>query len=69
VAEAPHGEGGFGYDPIFYLPELGKTMAELSAEEKNVVSHRGRAALQARQILKELRYEQREGFHTPHASG
>jgi XTP/dITP diphosphohydrolase len=69
VAEAPHGEGGFGYDPIFYLPELGKTMAELSAEEKNVISHRGRAAQQARQILKEMLYEQREGFHTPHASG
>jgi XTP/dITP diphosphohydrolase len=69
VAEGPHGEGGFGYDPIFYLPELGKTIAELSAEEKNVISHRGRAAQQARQILKELRYEQREGLHTPHASG
>ena len=69
VAEAPQGEGGFGYDPIFYLPELGKTMAELSAEEKNVVSHRGRAAQQARQVLEELRYEQREGPHTPHADG
>jgi XTP/dITP diphosphohydrolase len=69
VAEAPRGEGGFGYDPIFYLPELGKTMAELSAEEKNVVSHRGRAAQQARQILKELRYEQRQGLHTPHSAG
>jgi XTP/dITP diphosphohydrolase len=69
VAEAPHGEGGFGYDPIFYLPELGKTMAELSAEEKNVISHRGRAAQQARQVLKEMLYEQREGLHTPHASG
>ena len=69
VAEAPQGEGGFGYDPIFYLPELGKTMAELSDEEKNVVSHRGRAAQQARQVLEELRYEQREGPHTPHADG
>jgi XTP/dITP diphosphohydrolase len=69
VAEAPRGEGGFGYDPIFYLPELGKTMAELSAEEKNVVSHRARAAQQARQILKELLYEQRQGLHSPHAAG
>ena len=37
------GEGGFGYDPLFYLPEFGKTMAELSMEEKNRISHRGRA--------------------------
>jgi len=65
VAEAPHGEGGFGYDPVFYLPELGKTMAELSAEEKNVISHRGRAAQQACQMLKELLYEHRERPHTP----
>ena len=69
VAEAPRGEGGFGYDPIFYLPELGKTMAELSAEEKNVISHRGRAAQQARQMLKELLYEHREGPHTAGPAG
>lgn len=37
------GEGGFGYDPIFYVPELGKTTAELTGEEKNLVSHRGKA--------------------------
>lgn len=37
------GEGGFGYDPIFFVPELGKTTAELSGEEKNLVSHRGKA--------------------------
>ena len=37
------GSGGFGYDPIFYLPTLGKTMAELSPEEKNAISHRGAA--------------------------
>lgn len=37
------GEGGFGYDPIFYLPEYGKTTAELSEEEKNSISHRGKA--------------------------
>ena len=37
------GENGFGYDPIFYIPELGKTMAELSMEEKNRISHRARA--------------------------
>jgi XTP/dITP diphosphohydrolase len=37
------GTGGFGYDPIFYLKELGKTFAELSAEEKNTISHRSQA--------------------------
>lgn len=40
IAEQPRGEGGFGYDPLFYLPEKGKTLAEMSAEEKNKISHR-----------------------------
>ncbi len=48
----PRGKEGFGYDPIFYLPELGKTMAELSLEEKNKVSHRGRAAREAIELLR-----------------
>jgi XTP/dITP diphosphohydrolase len=43
VLVAPRGRGGFGYDPLFLLPELGRTAAELSAEEKNRVSHRGQA--------------------------
>lgn len=43
ITFAPRGEGGFGYDPIFELPETGRTMAELSDEEKNTVSHRGKA--------------------------
>lgn len=43
IAYAPIGEGGFGYDPVFFVPELKKTFAQLSAEEKNAVSHRGRA--------------------------
>ncbi len=51
----PRGEEGFGYDPIFYLPELGKTMAELSLEEKNQVSHRGQAARKAYQLLERLK--------------
>ena len=38
------GQNGFGYDPIFYLPEFGKTTAEISPEEKNLISHRGKAA-------------------------
>lgn len=48
----PFGEHGFGYDPVFYLPEFGKTMAELSPAEKNRVSHRGQAARKAAEILK-----------------
>ena len=44
LSESPRGNGGFGYDPLVFLPELGKTMAELSPGEKNQVSHRGRAA-------------------------
>jgi XTP/dITP diphosphohydrolase len=48
------GQGGFGYDPIFFLPELGKTMAELSMEEKNRLSHRARAVLAAKSILQDL---------------
>lgn len=43
IAQAPAGEGGFGYDPVFYLPESGLTVAELSAESKNRLSHRARA--------------------------
>ncbi|HIY06840.1 MAG TPA: XTP/dITP diphosphatase [Candidatus Evtepia faecigallinarum] len=43
LAQGPAGEGGFGYDPIFYLPQLGKTMAQLTPEEKNKISHRARA--------------------------
>jgi len=48
----PRGEEGFGYDPIFYLPGLDKTMAELTLEEKNRVSHRGRAAREAIKLLR-----------------
>ncbi|KAB8305359.1 XTP/dITP diphosphatase [Erwinia endophytica] len=43
IARRTTGEGGFGYDPIFYLPELGKTAAELSKDEKRAISHRGKA--------------------------
>jgi XTP/dITP diphosphohydrolase len=43
LLEAPRGTGGFGYDPMFYVPELGKTFAELTREEKNRLSHRGKA--------------------------
>jgi len=50
----PRGAQGFGYDPVFYLPQLDKTMAELSLDEKNRVSHRGQAARKAYAVLKRL---------------
>ena len=43
ILESPRGDGGFGYDPVFYFPALKKTFAELSAQEKNQISHRGNA--------------------------
>ena len=43
IAFAPMGEGGFGYDPVFFIPELKKTFGQLNAEEKSTISHRGRA--------------------------
>ena len=43
IAFVPMGEGGFGYDPVFFIPDLKKTFAQLTAEEKNAISHRGRA--------------------------
>ena len=43
IPETPRGSGGFGYDPVFYFPTIGKTFAELFAEEKNLLSHRGKA--------------------------
>ena len=48
------GENGFGYDPIFYVPEFGKTTAELTEDEKNKVSHRGRALEMMKEELKRL---------------
>jgi XTP/dITP diphosphohydrolase len=44
VSESGSGSGGFGYDPVLYLPEYGKTVAELSDDQKDLVSHRGKAA-------------------------
>ena len=51
LSESPRGTGGFGYDPLVFLPELGKSVAELSPEAKNLVSHRGRAARLMNAIL------------------
>ncbi len=54
IAKEPKGENGFGYDPILYLPEYGKTSAELSAEEKNQISHRGKALREMRRVLQSV---------------
>jgi XTP/dITP diphosphohydrolase len=51
ILEEPRGSGGFGYDPIFYFPELQKSFAELLPEEKNVHSHRGKAFLRMMELL------------------
>lgn len=52
IAHKSAGENGFGYDPIFFVPEFGKTTAQLSAEEKNKISHRGKALTMMKEILK-----------------
>lgn len=54
IIPVERGMSGFGYDPIFFLPDLGKTMAELSMDEKNRLSHRANALLQARPILERI---------------
>ena len=54
ITEELKGDGGFGYDPIFFAPEYGKAMAELKAEEKNRVSHRGKAMEKARNFLEDI---------------
>jgi XTP/dITP diphosphohydrolase len=59
IADAPRGSGGFGYDPLFYVPELGRTVGELSAAQKHQISHRARAASAARDLLSQL-------IDTPH---
>ena len=53
IAHEPAGENGFGYDPIFYVPEYECTTAEMSAELKNELSHRGKALRSMRRILEE----------------
>ncbi len=54
IAEAPAGEGGFGYDPVFFLPERGMTVAQLPREIKNRISHRARAFEKLRDRLREM---------------
>ncbi|AEJ01523.1 Nucleoside-triphosphatase rdgB [Nitrosomonas sp. Is79A3] len=52
IIDQPRGDEGFGYDPYFFLPEFGRTSAELSAEQKNLISHRGKALAQLAEILR-----------------
>ena len=62
ITEEPAGTGGFGYDPVFYVPQLGKTVAQLGEDEKNAISHRGNALHKLRALLDQLlssRAEQR----------
>lgn len=54
ITDRLQGEGGFGYDPLFFYEPAGLTFAQMSAQEKNRVSHRGRALRKARKLLKEL---------------
>jgi len=53
-AELARGTGGFGYDPILFIPRLGRTVAELSDEEKNRISHRGKAGMRVAEMLRDL---------------
>ncbi len=53
ITEEPRGGNGFGYDPIFYVPEMDKTMAEMSTEEKNAISHRRKALDQLKQFWRQ----------------
>ncbi len=55
IAESPKGQGGFGYDPVFYYPPFDKTLAQATSEEKNRVSHRGKAMARLREFLDQTR--------------
>ncbi len=54
ILEQPEGAGGFGYDPVFFMPAMGCTFAQLTSQEKNAVSHRGIAARKAKALLARL---------------
>src|SRR5690606_35969339 len=51
ILHQPRGSNGFGYDPLFFIPELGRTSAELAPAEKHAISHRGRALLRLKAVL------------------
>lgn len=52
IIPEPRGEGGFGYDPVFLVPDMGKTLAEMTPEEKNSISHRGKAFRKMAELLR-----------------
>ncbi len=60
IAEEASGTLGFGYDPVFLIPALGKTLAQLSADQKNTISHRANAFTQAKDLLREMEFEMLE---------
>ncbi len=60
IAEEASGTLGFGYDPVFLIPELGMTLAQLSADQKNKISHRAKAFTQAKDLLREMEFEMLE---------
>lgn len=62
IAEESRGAGGFGYDPIFYVSELAKNMAELTPDEKNQISHRGKALEKMMKILEEESMNEKKNF-------
>ncbi len=62
IAEESRGTGGFGYDPIFYVPDFSKSMAELTPEEKNAISHRGKALEKMVKILEEETVNEKKIF-------
>ena len=61
ISREAHGRNGFGYDPLFYVPELGCTMAELSAERKNAISHRGKAVRSFAELLADMLRQDQAG--------
>ena len=61
IAPRPAGKGGFGYDPVFLVPELGKTLAELAPSEKNRISHRAQAFAKAKVVLQQFEKSVRVG--------
>ena len=61
ITDAPAGSCGFGYDPVFYVPELSATLAEISAEQKNRISHRAKAFLQVKGLLRTRQSESSVG--------
>ncbi len=60
ITQEFHGTGGFGYDPVFYVSQVGKTLAEMTFAEKNRMSHRARAVTNAKSLLAKHRHEQHE---------